>query len=144
MKIGAPKEVFQGEARVAMTPDSAVQLQKLGHECVIETGAGTAAGFSDAAYRRRASKSSRPPPALWKAADVVAKVRPPEPSRGEAAGDGQTLISFFYPAQNEELLELCTEQGATVDRDGHGAAHLAARRRWTRCRRWPTSPATAR
>ena len=39
MKIGAPKEVFEGEARVAMTPDSATQLQKLGHECFVETGA---------------------------------------------------------------------------------------------------------
>ena len=44
MKIGALKEIEQGEARVAMTPDSAAQLQKLGHECVIETGAGAAAG----------------------------------------------------------------------------------------------------
>ena len=48
MKIGTPKETFVGEARVAMTPESALQLQKLGHECLIETGAGQAAGFSDA------------------------------------------------------------------------------------------------
>ena len=40
MKIGAPKEVFPGEARVAMTPDSAAALQKLGHTCFIEAGAG--------------------------------------------------------------------------------------------------------
>ena len=40
MKIGTPKEVFVGEHRVAMTPDSAIALQKLGHDCVIETGAG--------------------------------------------------------------------------------------------------------
>ncbi|MDG1010496.1 MAG: hypothetical protein P8O69_11040, partial [Amylibacter sp.] len=38
MRIGTPKELFEGEARVAMTPDSAVQLQKLGYECVIEAG----------------------------------------------------------------------------------------------------------
>ncbi len=50
MKIGSPKETFEGEARVAMTPDSALQLQKLGHECFIESGAGEKAGFSDAAY----------------------------------------------------------------------------------------------
>ena len=50
MKIGAPKEIFEGENRVAMTPDSALQLQKLGHECFIEAGAGAQAGFSDAAY----------------------------------------------------------------------------------------------
>lgn len=50
MKIGTPKEIFEGEARVAMTPDSAAQLQKLGHSCIIEAGAGAKAGFSDAAY----------------------------------------------------------------------------------------------
>ena len=45
MKIGALKEISTGELRVALTPDSAVQLQKLGHECLIEKGAGLAAGF---------------------------------------------------------------------------------------------------
>ena len=51
MKIGSPKEVQAGESRVAMTPDSAVQLRKLGYECLIETGAGAAAGLTDEAYR---------------------------------------------------------------------------------------------
>jgi len=50
VKIGAPKEIFEGENRVAMTPESALQLQKLGHACLIESGAGARAGFSDAAY----------------------------------------------------------------------------------------------
>ncbi|PZU21174.1 MAG: hypothetical protein DI589_15100, partial [Shinella sp.] len=43
MRIGTPKEVFLGESRVAMTPESAFQLQKLGHGCVLESGAGLAA-----------------------------------------------------------------------------------------------------
>jgi hypothetical protein len=47
MKIGSPKEQFDGENRVAMTPASAKDLQKLGYDCVIESGAGAAAGFSD-------------------------------------------------------------------------------------------------
>ncbi|MFW8636822.1 NAD(P)(+) transhydrogenase (Re/Si-specific) subunit alpha, partial [Cribrihabitans pelagius] len=50
MKIGTPKEIIPGENRVAMTPDSARQLQKLGYTCAIESGAGAGAGFSDAAY----------------------------------------------------------------------------------------------
>ena len=40
MKIGAPKETAAGEARVAMTPQSAKDLQKLGYECLIQKGAG--------------------------------------------------------------------------------------------------------
>ena len=50
MKIGCLSEVFAGEARVALTPDSAVALAKLGHASVIQSGAGAKAGFSDAAY----------------------------------------------------------------------------------------------
>jgi NAD(P) transhydrogenase subunit alpha len=51
MIIGAPKESFSGETRVAMTPESAVQLQKLGHECLIQSGAGLLSGFNDKAYK---------------------------------------------------------------------------------------------
>ena len=52
MIIGAPKETFEGEARVALTPDSALQLQNLGHSCVVETGAGAAAGTARALHGR--------------------------------------------------------------------------------------------
>ena len=51
LKIGTPKEIFEGENRVALTPDSALQLQKLGFECLIESGAGKAAGYSDKIYK---------------------------------------------------------------------------------------------
>ncbi len=114
MKIGSPKETHDGEARVAMTPDSARLLQKLGHECVIEAGAGQGAGFSDAAYEAAGVKVVKTAAALWKAAEVVAKVRPPSAAEAKRLSDGQTLISFFYPAQNKELLEQCAGQGATV------------------------------
>lgn len=77
LKIGTPKETFKGENRVAMTPDSALQLQKLGHDCVIEAGAGVAAGFGDDAYRAMGVEVVKTATALWKAADIIAKVRPP-------------------------------------------------------------------
>ena len=51
MKIGSPKEIFKGENRVAMTPDSAKHLQKLGYECIIESGAGNNSNFSDKDYK---------------------------------------------------------------------------------------------
>ncbi|MFN3938387.1 MAG: Re/Si-specific NAD(P)(+) transhydrogenase subunit alpha [Gemmobacter sp.] len=114
MKIGAPKEIFEGENRVAMTPDSALQLQKLGHSCCIEAGAGAKAGFSDDAYRAAGVEVLPDAAALWAAADVVVKVRAPEEAEARLLRQGQTLISFFWPAQNPELLELCRAQGATV------------------------------
>jgi len=114
VKIGAPKEIFEGEARVAMTPASALELQKLGHTCVIESGAGQLAGFSDAAYKEAGVEVVKTAAALWKAAEVVVKVRPPSETEAKRLQDGQTLISFFWPGQNEELMKLAASKGATV------------------------------
>ena len=74
--FGVPKEIAAGENRVAMTPDSAAQLQKLGYQCVIESGAGKAAGFEDAAYSAAGVEVIKTAAALWKKADVIGKVRP--------------------------------------------------------------------
>ncbi|RAP41530.1 NAD(P) transhydrogenase subunit alpha [Rhodovulum viride] len=114
MKIGAPKEILEGEARVAMTPDSAVQLRKLGYDCLIEAGAGEAAGFADAAYEKAGVKVVQSAAALWQGADIVVKVREPVAEEVARLRKGQTLISFFWPAQNEALLEQCKARGATV------------------------------
>ena len=114
MKIGAPREIFDGENRVAMTPDSALQLVKLGHVCVIETGAGAKAGFSDAAYEKAGVEVLPSAEALFAAADVVVKVRGPEPAEVARLREGQTLISSFWPAQNADLLEQAKARGATV------------------------------
>ena len=97
-----------------MTPDSAVQLGKLGHTCVIQAGAGAKAGFSDAAYKAAGVEILPDAAAVVAAADVLVKVRGPEKAEAEALRAGQTLISFFWPAQNAELLEIVKERGATV------------------------------
>ena len=114
MKIGTPKEVSAGEARVAMTPDSALQLQKLGYECVVESGAGVAAGFADALYLEAGVEVVKTAAALWKAADIITKVRPPNATEAKRLTDGKRLISFFYPAQNTEQMELLAGKGASV------------------------------
>ncbi len=114
MKIGAPKEIIEGEARVAMTPESAAALQKLGHDCVIEAGAGKAAGFTDAAYKDAGVEVVKTAAALWKAADVVVKVRPPEPAELKRLRKDQLLISFFNPGENEAGLKAAAEKGASV------------------------------
>jgi NAD(P) transhydrogenase subunit alpha len=113
MKIGAPKESASGEARVAMTPASAKDLQKLGYECMIQKGAGEAAGFSDAAYKE-AGVAVVSGASLWKDAEIVAKVRPPTDAEAKKLSDRQTLISFFYPAANDQLLHTAKGQGASV------------------------------
>ena len=114
MKIGVLKETFPGEARVALTPASALQQQKLGHECFVEAGAGVAAQFSDADYIAAGVTVCATAGELIGAVDVIAKVRPPTDEEVDQLGKGQTLISFFYPAQNEALLERAKGRSATV------------------------------
>ncbi|MFV0293948.1 MAG: Re/Si-specific NAD(P)(+) transhydrogenase subunit alpha [Paracoccus sp. (in: a-proteobacteria)] len=114
MKIGALKESHDGEARVAITPASAVHLQKLGHVVHIQSNAGTAAGFSDAQYEAAGVTVEPTAQALTGAVDIVAKVRPPQDNEIRQMREGQTLISHFYPAQNAVQLELARAQGITT------------------------------
>ena len=97
-----------------MTPDSAVQLQKLGYACLIESGAGSAAGFSDEDYRAAGVTVVEDPATLFASADVIAKVRPPVAGEVDRLSPEKTLVSFFYPAQNPDLLEQAKNRGATV------------------------------
>ncbi len=114
VKIGALTEVFPGEARVAMTPDSATQLVKLGHSACIQSGAGLKAGFSDALYTAAGVTVLPTAAEVIAAVDVVVKVRGPEAAELATLAEGQTLISFFWPAQNPELLEAAAKKNLTV------------------------------
>ncbi|SDG22629.1 Re/Si-specific NAD(P)(+) transhydrogenase subunit alpha [Alloyangia pacifica] len=114
MKIGTPTEIFEGEARVAMTPDSALQLQKLGYDCLIQSGAGAKAGFADAAYEAAGVTVVADAAALWAQADIVAKVRPPSEEEVAYLTPEKLLISFFYPASNEALMKQAADLGASV------------------------------
>ncbi len=114
MKIGAPKETFSGEKRVAMTPQSAAALKKLGYDCVIEADAGAAARFADAEYAAAGVEIVPSAAELWAAADIVTKVRAPTEAEIEHARGGQIVISFVYPAQNAELLESLKAKGVTA------------------------------
>ncbi|MFJ6328785.1 MULTISPECIES: Re/Si-specific NAD(P)(+) transhydrogenase subunit alpha, partial [unclassified Rhizobium] len=102
------------ESRVSLSPESALHLVKLGHDCLIEAGAGEGAGFSDDAYRAAGVTVVSSAGELYARSDVIAKVRAPEPSEVEQLRPGQTLISFFHPAQNRELLEQARARGANV------------------------------
>ncbi len=114
MKIGVPKEAADGEKRVALSPQSAAALKKLGYDCVVESGAGAGARFTDEAYADAGVEVVPSAADVWSQADVVAKVRPPEPSEIEQSRSGQTLISFIYPAQNAEMLEALKARGVTT------------------------------
>ena len=113
-KIGTPREVFPGEARVALTPESTEKLIKLGFEPLIETGAGAAAGFSDEDYRSAGAEVVETAKDLWSKSDIVTKVRQPNEDELEQLSDGKTLISFFNPGGNEAGMEAAKAKGANV------------------------------
>ena len=113
MKVGAPREAAEGERRVALTPQSAQALKKLGYECVIEAGAGEAARFSDDAYREAGVEIVADTAALWAASDVVVKVRAPSEDELAHARSGQIVVGFLWPAQNPDLLEALKAKGVT-------------------------------
>jgi len=120
MKIGAPREVHPQECRVAITPDTAEQLQKLGFSVAIEAGAGEKAHFSDDAYREAGVEIVEDVKTLWAESDIVLKVNGPETHPNEVIDEtellrkGGTLISFIWPAQNPELMEKLAARKATV------------------------------
>lgn len=120
MKIGIPKEIQEGERRVAATPDTAKRLQKQGFTVLVETGAGVAASFPDDAYTAAGCIIVDGPVALYEQADIIAKVRPPgyHPAAGseevELMKEGTTLVSFVWPAQNSSLVEMLQQRNITA------------------------------
>jgi len=114
MKVGCPREILDGEKRVAMTPDSVRQIQKLGYDCAIESGAGLAAGFADAAYEEAGAEVVKTAATLWKQSDIVIKVRGVAAKEEKHLRADQTVISLFWPAQNAALLETFRKAGANA------------------------------
>ena len=78
MRIGVPKEIHDGEMRVATSPDVATQLQKLGFSVAIEAGAGRTANFEDEAYRQAGVTVLGDAASVWSSSDIILKVRAPE------------------------------------------------------------------
>ena len=114
MKIGIPNEIYPGENRVATTPEVAQQLIKLGYDVAIESGAGDSANFSDAAYREAGATIQDDSKSLYEEADIIFKVRAPEEKEVPLLTKGKTLISFIWPAQNEDLMKQLADQNITV------------------------------
>ena len=104
MKVGIPKEIGVDEKRVALTPETAGRIQKLGYDLQIESGAGEGANFSDDAYRDAGVEVLPDADAVWSSSDIVMKVQQPSMDEAAKLQAGKTLISFVWPAQNEDLV----------------------------------------
>jgi NAD(P) transhydrogenase subunit alpha len=112
--IGVPKETAAGEKRVATVPEVVEKLIKLGFRVVVESGAGEAANFGDESYRAAGAEVLPDAAQVWASADIVFKVRAPSAEEVAMIREGQTLISFIWPAQNPELMQQLAAKKATV------------------------------
>ncbi|MDH6120832.1 Re/Si-specific NAD(P)(+) transhydrogenase subunit alpha [Kitasatospora sp. GAS204B] len=108
-RIGVVAESTPGETRVAATPSTVRGLLALGYEVVVESGAGSASGFTDEAYAAAGANLGD----AW-SADTVLKVN--APSAGEIArlSDGATVVGLLAPAQRPDLLEALSSRPITA------------------------------
>jgi len=114
LTIGVPRETFAGEKRVAAAPEVVEKLIKLGFKVCIESGAGAAANFGDAAFVAAGASISANAAELFSGSDIIFKVRAPSPEEVVALRPGTTVISFIWPAQNPELMKQMAERRLTV------------------------------
>ena len=112
--IGVPRETAAGEKRVATVPDVVEKLIRLGFKVKLQSGAGDAANFADDSYRAAGAEIVADAASLWAGSDIVFKVRGPNAAEVGLMREGQTLVSFIWPAQNPALMQQLAGRKATV------------------------------
>src|SRR2546425_2754317 len=112
MKIGVVKETLPGERRVALIPETARGLVKASLQVAVESGAGAAAFFSDAAYIDAGANLTDAATAL--AADAVLKVQPPSLDEVARLKGGAVSISFLQPSTNADVIRALAKQQVTA------------------------------
>jgi len=105
MKVGIPKELSKDELRVAATPKTTQRLIKQGFEVLIEKGAGERANYSDESYKEAGAAIVDSAKELYDASDIILKVQPSTESEIEMMHEGTVILSYLWPAQNQELLQ---------------------------------------
>ncbi|HVU16437.1 MAG TPA: alanine dehydrogenase [Candidatus Didemnitutus sp.] len=108
MTIGVPKEIKIGETRVSMTPSLCRRVVALGGKVLVEKSAGANAGYTDAEYKAAGATIVPSADKVWKAADMILKVKEPLESEYSRMKDGLTLFTYLHLAAGPALArELC-------------------------------------
>ncbi|MEZ5953159.1 MAG: alanine dehydrogenase [Hyphomonas sp.] len=107
MRIGVPTEIKKQESRVGLTPESVGELVRAGHEVSVQAGAGLGSGFADTAYTSVGAKILPDADAVFKAAELIVKVKEPQPSETARLTPDHTLFTYLHlapdPVQAEGL-----------------------------------------
>lgn len=113
MIVGVPKEIKDNEYRVALTPFGAEALVRAGHRVLVQAGAGEGSGFSDDEYRRAGAEVVADAAEAW-AAELVVKVKEPQPAEYQYLREGLILFAFLHLAAAPELARQLVERGVTA------------------------------
>jgi alanine dehydrogenase len=114
MIIGVPKEIKLDEYRVAMLPVGVEELTRRGHRVLVEHGAGLGSGLSDHEYEAAGAELVGGPAEIFAAADLIVKVKEPQPSEWPMIRSGQALFTYFHFAADRALTEAIVTSGATA------------------------------
>src|SRR5690242_15229629 len=114
MKLAILKERRAGEARVAATPETVKKLKALGLELVVETGAGAGARISDAEYQAAGASLAPDAVSALRDADVVMKVRGPEPDEIAAMKPAAVFVSLLAPYSERPVIEQLAARGVVA------------------------------
>ncbi len=131
MRVGVPTEIKEDEYRVAITPAGARELAEHGHEVLIQAGAGVGSAIADEAYEAQGAKIVPEAASVFEAADMVLKVKEPQPPEVEMLRPGHTLFTYLHLAPAPELTRGLQASGATcvayeTVEDSHGRLPLLA------------------
>jgi alanine dehydrogenase len=114
MLIGVPREVKTDEYRVAMIPVGVEELTRAGHTVLVETGAGIGSGIPDETYQENGATIVATANEVWSAADLIVKVKEPQPSEWPLLRPGQLVFTYFHFAASEDLTRNVAATGVTA------------------------------
>jgi alanine dehydrogenase len=129
VKVGVPKEIKTHEYRVGLTPASARELTLHGHQVVVEHGAAAGIGIADDAYRAAGATVVISADEVFALADLVVKVKEPQPREIASLRQGQVLFTYLHLAADKAQTEALLRSGATciayeTVTDAHGGLPL--------------------
>ena len=110
MIIGVPRETKTDEYRAAMLPIGARLLTQDGHTVLVEKGAGAGSGTHDAAYEAAGARLTDGPGALFAEAEMIVKVKEPQPEEVAMLREEQIVFCYFHFAGSRKLTEGCLDQ----------------------------------
>jgi len=114
MLIGCPKEIKNQEYRVGMTPSAVVEAVARGHSVIIETNAGTGAGFPDSDYTTAGAEIVDTAAEIFARAEMVVKVKEPQPVERKQLREGQILYTYLHLAPDPEQTRDLLDSGVTA------------------------------